>query len=169
MVLVLNVSEEYIKNEKGAGCNNIFDNMCAERIENELLMLDLDEINIRLLYINENDILTTIKDVKIKMINGFVCIKDLIRLIKESKIVDKKKYNVNEILKYNINNQELCDVNVYLDVLEKENYLNILKNWCNENIKFDKCIKYFHNINELIIILKKIEIRNKTKKVKNYK
>ena len=89
--------------------------------------------------------------------------KDLIQNIKENSYVNKKKYKLLSIMKYNID----VDSNNLEDFLNKdtyEKYTQLIKNI--DGIEFTKSTKMFNDLNSIFIIYHENAYPSLTKKIK---
>lgn len=127
-----------------------------------------ETINISLfyLYINKKNELDHIKDGPTYILqSNFFEKKDLIQNIKENSYIDKKKYKLLSILKYNIDvdSRNLEDF-LYKDGYEK--YTELLKNL--DSIEFSNSTKMFNDLNSIFIVYHENSTPSYTKKI-NFK
>lgn len=115
---------------------------------------DLLFIRVNYIYVNSNQDITNIYEEKHLFKKPNILLKeDLIGLIKRNSIVNKIKYSLLSILKYNIN---IEPYNLKTFFRSKNNnignqFLQSIKNI--NDVVFDKSISMFHDLNSLIIIL----------------
>jgi len=122
---------------------------------------DLLFIRVNYIYVNSNQDITNIYEEKHLFKKPNILLKeDLIGLIKRNSIVNKIKYSLLSILKYNINIEQY---NLKTFFRSKNNnignqFLQSIKNI--NDVVFDKSISMFHDLNSLIIILLEKEQSN---------
>ena len=114
---------------------------------------DVDFIRIHYVYVNSENDIEKIKEDKLHMLNSnYISRDELLGILKRNSIVDKKKYTVLSIVKYNID-IEPVDVKEFLfdKKTHKENpFLCPIKNI--DAIPLNKTITMFHDLNDLFII-----------------
>jgi len=136
---------------------------------------DLTFIKVHYVYINVSNEINMIKQEKIllKMPN-ILTREELLHIIKQNSFINNEKYSLFGILKYNINIEPI-NLKYLLKYKNTQNvnspFLTSIKNI--DNIKFDKSISMFHDINELCIIFHQLiylpkDIKNKNKNKYNY-
>ena len=122
---------------------------------------DLLFIRVNYIYVNSKQDITNIYEEKHLFKKPNILLKeDLIGLIKRNSIVNKTKYSLLSILKYNIN---IEPYNLKTFFRSKNNnignqFLQSIKNI--NDVVFDKSISMFHDLNSLIIILLEKEQSN---------
>jgi hypothetical protein len=133
-----------------------------ERSENDYKNFYTEEITvipIHLIYIGDNSI-EKIKEEKIILKTpGVLQKEELVSIIKHNMISNNIKYSLSSILKYNIN-LEPETLKTFLRTKDKNignTFLQAVKHI--DNIKFDKTITMFHDINDIFILF--------TEKLKN--
>lgn len=116
---------------------------------------ELATIKIHCTYVNKNnEIERVIEDKIILKTPGLLSKEEIISIVKHGSICNQMKYSLLYILKYNIN----LEPNYLKTFLRNKALLKdigspFLKSVKNINeIKFDKCISMFHDLNELFII-----------------
>ena len=136
---------------------------------------DLTFIIIKSLYVNKNNEIEKIKQEKLLLSNkGKIIKEELLNIIKNNTFINKIKYSLLYILKFNIDIEPNEIKNLFKKSAKKQmhNYLVSVKNI--DTITFNKSITMFHDINELIIIFyekqytnhnKNEMLNNKTKKI----
>ena len=128
---------------------------------------DLKIIKIHYIYINDENIIEKIKEEKMKLITpNYISKENLIGILKKNIFNDNKKYNLMSILKYNID-IEPEDINYFLKPKnDGYSFLTPIKNI--DEIMFNKSIKIFHDLNNLLIFfyIKSKQNNNYTKKIK---
>ena len=139
---------------------------------------DLTFIKVYYVYINVSNEINMIKQEKILLkIPNILVREELLHIIKQNSFINNEKYSLFGILKYNINIEPI-NLKYLLKYKNTQNvnspFLTSIKNI--DNIKFDKSISMFHDINELYIIFHQLiyipkNIKNKynyTKKIYIY-
>ena len=116
---------------------------------------DLTVIKIHCIYTNKNnEIERVLEDTLLLKTPGLLSKEEIISLIKHNMVCNQVKYSLLYILKYNINLDP-----IYLKTFIKSkdplavigaNYLQSIKNI--DDIKFDKSISMFHDLNDISII-----------------
>lgn len=116
---------------------------------------ELATIKIHCTYVNKNnEIERVIEDKIILKTPGLLSKEEIISIVKHGSICNQMKYSLLYILKYNINLEPIY-LKTFLrnKALLKDIGSPFLKSVKNINeIKFDKCISMFHDLNELFII-----------------
>ena len=114
---------------------------------------ELSFIRIHSVYVNKNDEIEKIKEEKILLKNnGFLLKEELLGIIKHNTFFNNIKYSLLSILKFNINIEPI-HLNNFLRNKDKNignSFLQSIKNI--DNIKFEKSISMFHDINNILII-----------------
>lgn len=116
---------------------------------------DLSFIKIHYIYVNKENEIVKISEQKILLkVPGMLSKEEIIGLIKHNMVCNNRKYSLLYILKYNIN---IEPIHLKTFIKSKEvlsnmgsKFLQSMKNI--ENIKFDKSISMFHDLNDLFII-----------------
>jgi hypothetical protein len=116
---------------------------------------DLTVIKTHCIYVNKNnEIDRVLEDTLLLKTPGLLSKEEIVSLIKHNMICNQVKYSLLYILKYNINLDP-----IYLKTFIKSkdplsvigsNYLSSVKNI--DDVKFDKSISMFHDLNEVLII-----------------
>ena len=116
---------------------------------------DLTVIKIRCIYVNHNnEIERVLEDTLLLKTPGLLSKEEIVGLIKHNMVCNQIKYSLLYILKFNINLDP-----IYLKTFIKSkdplsvigsNYLQSIKNI--DDIKFDKSISMFHDLNDISII-----------------
>ena len=148
-----------------------------EKIDNEYKIYYTEElsfIRVHSIFVNNNYEIEKIKEEKILLkIPGLLQKEELLSIIKHNSFFNQIKYSLLSILKFNIN-LEPIHLKTFLRNKNKNignPFLHSIQNL--DNIKFEKSITMFHDINELLIIFhRKINksvqinsnINNQTKK-----
>ena len=138
---------------------------------NEYYSEDLSFIKIHSIYINNNNEIEKTSEEKIILKNpGFLQKEELLGIIKRNLFLNRIKYSLLSILKFNIN-LEPIHLKTFLRNKNPDigaNFLTTVKNL--DTIKFEKSITLFHDINEILIIFRnKKNTYNHTKKNINLK
>jgi hypothetical protein len=131
---------------------------------------DLYYVNLRVIYINRKNEIDKIKHDSLLLLNkNIISEEEILGILKKNSIDNERKYILLSILRYNII-LEPDDVKNYLLNKENQNYLSVIKNI--DDIKFQKSIAMFHDLNDIILIFyeKSIEVikkenNNNTKKI----
>ena len=137
-----------------------------DKLYQEFYKDDLYYVNLRILYINRDNEIEKLKQESLLLSNpNFISNEEIVEILKKNSIDNHKRYFLLSILRYNIT-LEPHDINNYLLNEDKHNYLSIIKNI--QDIKFNRSINMFHDLNDLIIIFyEKIrEIKNSNNKTK---
>ena len=115
---------------------------------------DLLFIKINYIYVNSKQEITNLYEEKYIFKTPNVLLKeDLIGLVKRNSFINHTKYSLFSILKYNLN-IEAQNLKTFFRTKNKnigESYLQSIKNIT--DIKFDKTISMFQDLNSIIIIL----------------
>jgi hypothetical protein len=113
---------------------------------------DITVIPIHLIYIGDNSI-EKIKEEKIILKTpGVLQKEELVSIIKHNMVSNNIRYALSSILRFNIN-LEPANLKTFLRTHDKNignNFLHPVKNI--DNIKFDKTITMFHDINDIFIL-----------------
>ena len=153
------------------------DNWVTTFDENDKLYMDFYKenvysINIHFIYINNLDNIEKIQKKNIILLKpNYISKEEIIGILKKNSIMNNKKYTLLSILKYNIT-LNFEDINFFLNNNNNNNYnfLSPIKNI--DSIAFDKTIKLFQNLNDLLFIFYEKtnvnEKENKTKKIYLY-
>jgi hypothetical protein len=127
----------------------------------EFYVEDINNLSIKIIYLNDNSEITNIIKTKYNLTKPNVLLKEeLISILKKYMTEDvdlyqpPKKYSIMSILKINVVlNEETIDELKYFLTQQNEN-INCLISVKNiNNIYFEKTVKMFEDITELIIIL----------------
>jgi len=113
---------------------------------------DITVIQIHLIYIRDNSIEKIKEEKFILKTPGILQKEELVSIIKHNILTNNIKYSLSSILKFNIN-LEPANLKTFLRTKDKNignNFLHSVKNI--DNIKFDKTITMFHDINDIFIL-----------------
>lgn len=155
-----NLDDEWINN---------FEN--TDKLYQDFYKDDLYYVNLKLIYVNRNDDIDKIKHETFLMSKpNFISREEILYILKNNSIDFGKRYTLLSILKYNIC-LEPDEIKNYLsNNIDTNNYLTIIKHI--DEIKFEKSINMFHDLNDLILIfyeksneLRTINLNNLTKKI----
>jgi hypothetical protein len=132
---------------------------------------DITFIRIHSVYVNKDNTVEKIKEEKIFLKTPNILPKDdLLTIIKRNSFSNNIKYSLLSILKINVNiePQHLTNFLKSKDKNIGNHFLQSVKNI--DNIKFDKTISMFQDINDIIILFhQKViypqSLRNRTKKI----
>jgi len=141
--------DEFEKSEEG------YDDLYKESLEN---------IDVFLVYINRDNEIFHIKNIKLILKEGLLDKANLIYTLRKFRIYNEKKYLPLSLIKYNIS-LEPNEVYKYLKFPENHDFMSLEKYI--HSIKWDDSITMFHDINSLHIIFYESPIHkhNTTKKV----
>jgi len=131
----------------------------------ELYIDDLKVIHIRYIYIDNKEIQSIKHQKKLLLIPNFLSKIELVEILKKNSFVNNIRYKVSSIIKYNIN-LEPENLDIFLKNSKNYNFLSTIKNI--DEIKWEKSIKMFRELNELCILFYKnndLEQHNTTKKI----
>jgi hypothetical protein len=111
-------------------------------------------INLYFIYLNEENSIEKIKQEKFFMNTpNYITREEIIYLLKKNTIMDKIKYSIFSLLKYNMT-LEPDDIQCYLNTQEYEDNSSFLKTIKNiDTILFEKTISSFQDLNSLFFIL----------------
>lgn len=129
---------------------------------------DISFINFQFIYINSDDEIEKLKEEKLIFKEvGKIQKEELISIIKHNQTINNNKYDLMSILNFNINIEPI-HLKTFLksrDITVGNNFLKSISNI--DTIKLDKCISMFHDLNSIIVLLKKKHNKqtNKTQKV----
>lgn len=127
-----------------------------EKVEKDYKMFymeDLSFIKIHYIYINNEKEIEKIKEDKFLLKTpGLLTRDELISVIKGNSIFNLHKYCLLSILKYNLNMEPFHLKNFLKTKNTKAGFQFLHSINHIENIRFDKSITFFHDINELIIL-----------------
>jgi hypothetical protein len=115
---------------------------------------DITIIPIHLIYISDNSIEKIKKETIILKTPGILQREELLSIIKHNMLSNNIKYSLSSILKFNIN-LEPANLKSFLRTRDKSignMFLQPVKHI--DNIKFDKTITMFHDINDIFILFK---------------
>lgn len=154
-----NLDDEWINN---------FEN--TDKLYQDFYKDDLYYINLKIVYINRDDEIDKIKHETFLMSKpNYISREEILNILKNNSIELEKRYTLLSILRYNIC-LEPDEIKNYLSNNCTNNYLTVIKNI--DEIKFDKSINMFHDLNDLILIfyeksmeLKSYNTNNLTKKI----
>jgi uncharacterized protein involved in tolerance to divalent cations len=142
-----------------------------DKIDNEYKMFYSEEIsfiNIHSIYLDNNEIIKLKEEKIILKTFGILQKEELLSLIKYNSFLNKIKYSLLSILKFDVN-LEPAHLKTFLNNKSSngQEYLQLITNL--DNIKFGKSISIFHDINEILLIFYKpiissIKNRKYTKK-----
>ena len=123
-----------------------------------------EDILINIFYINRNNELFFSKNESYNIENNIITRNQLIELIKKNMKHEKKKYRLLSMLSYNfdLNNDE---IKKYFKNTQRYKILKVHKNL--DNIKWNKTINFFKDLNELYLFFveKKSQDKNKTRRI----
>jgi len=133
---------------------------------------DLYYINLKLIYVNRESEIEKIKQESFLMSKpSFITREEMLQILKRSTQENNtRKYSLLSILSYN-NTLEADDVeNFIIQPFEERSFLKVIKNI--DELKFEKTISMFQDLNDLIFIfyeksqeLKKVDTNTCTKKI----
>ena len=117
---------------------------------NGLYKDDLKSINIRYIYIDNTNEIKLVKHERINLSNlNFLSRNDLIKILKNNSFINDNIFKVLSLIKYNIN---LEPENLKSFLKNPDYYIFLSKITNIDDIKWEKSIKMFENINELFVI-----------------
>ena len=117
---------------------------------NGLYKDDLKGINVRYIYIDNNNEIKLVKNERIVLSKpNFLSRNDLSQILKNNSFINNNRFKVLSLIKYNIN-LEPENLNIFLKNPDYYIFLSKITNI--DDIKWEKSIKMFEKINELIII-----------------
>lgn len=123
-------------------------------------------IKVNILYVNRKCELEKMrKEMMYLSIPNMIKKEEILYLIKNHNVVDSIKYNLANIIVYNIDIQNY-EIKNYLDGCEKYNFINNLRNIDDYELK--STLNYLHDINNIYIIFneeEKKEIKSIIKKI----
>jgi hypothetical protein len=125
---------------------------------------DITVIQIHLIYIRDNSIKKIKEEKFLLKTPGILQKEELMSIIKHNIFSNNIKYSLSSILKFNIN-LEPANLKTFLRTKDKNignNFLHSVKNI--DNIKFDKTITMFHDINDIFILFNE-KIKGDTNKI----
>jgi hypothetical protein len=132
---------------------------------------DLYYINLKLIYVNRNSEIEKVKQESFLMSKpSFITREEMLQILKKSTQESDRMYSLLSILRYN-NTLEAEDIeNFIIYPFEERNFLKVIKHI--DEIKFEKTISMFQDLNDLIFIfyeksheLKKTNPNSSTKKI----
>ena len=125
---------------------------------------DTKDISINIFYINRNNELFFSKNESYNIENNIITRNQLIKLIRKNMKHEKKKYRLLSMLSYNfdLDNDE---IKKYFKNTQSYEILRVHKNL--NNIKWNKTINFFKELNELYLFFfeKKNQDKNKTRSI----
>jgi hypothetical protein len=114
---------------------------------------NLSFIKIHYIYINDENEIEKIKEETVLLKTpGLLTREDLITVIKSNSVLNFHKYSLLSILKYNLNIEPMHLKNFLKTKNTKAGFQFLHSINHIENIKFNKSITFFHDINELIVL-----------------
>lgn len=117
---------------------------------NGLYKDDVKSINIRYIYIDNTNEIKLVKHERINLSNlNFLSRNDLIKILKNNSFINDNIFKVLSLIKYNIN---LEPENLKSFLKNPDYYIFLSKITNIDDIKWEKSIKMFENINELFVI-----------------
>jgi hypothetical protein len=125
---------------------------------------EITVIQIHLIYISDNSIEKVKEEKIILKTPGILQKEELVSIIKHNMLSNNIKYSLSSILKFNIN-LEPANLKTFLRTKDKNignTFLQSIKNV--DNIKFDKTITMFHDINGIFILFNE-KIKSDTNKI----
>jgi hypothetical protein len=158
--------EEYKEEYKDLDTSWITNFEIIDKKYKELYIDDLNVIHIRYIYIDNNEIQSIKHQKKLLLIPNFLSKIELVEILKKNSFVNNIRYKVSSIIKYNIN-LEPENLDIFLKNSKNYNFLSTIKNI--DEIKWEKSIKMFRELNELCILFYKNndleQHHNTTKKI----
>jgi hypothetical protein len=114
---------------------------------------DISFINIHSIYVDTNNTIIKVKEEKTLLRTpGIIDKEELLTIIKRNSVVSNIQYSLLSILNFNVNIDPVNLIN-FLKNKNKDIGSSFLHTNNNiDNIKFDKSIPIFHDINDIIII-----------------
>ena len=113
---------------------------------------DINHINFHCIYVNRNNDIEKIKEEKLLMKTpNYISRDEMIGILKKNSIINKKRYIVLSIVKYNIN-LEPSDINFFLKPSKQldSTFLTSVTNI--DAIPLEKSISMFQDLNDIFII-----------------
>ena len=130
---------------------------------------DIQTIHVHFAYLNQNqEIIKMNQENVILQRPNILSKEELITLINKNNILNDKKYKLFSILKFNIDLDPI-HLNNFLkkqDTSVNYNFLHVIKNI--DNIKFNKSIGMFHDLNEIMLFFEDYGTKNKHKYTKRF-
>lgn len=125
---------------------------------------DVNFVSLRYIYIDFSNEIQSIKEETLFLKTPNIFSRDeLIGILKKNSFLNKTRYAVSCILKYNID-IESKDVQHFLMADHPTSYVSLIKHI--DSIPFEKTIAMFQDMNEIVIILyEKKESTNQTKRI----
>ena len=123
-----------------------------------------ENISIKMFYINRNNELFCNKSLPCKINNNILTRNELTQIIKDNMRHDNKKYRLLSMLSYNF---DLDNEEVKKFYKNKEHYEILTVHKSLDNIKWNKSLNFFKDLNELYLffIEKKNQEKNKTRRI----
>ena len=123
---------------------------------------NVNKIYIQFFYVNNNNEIEYKKKIyySLKEENK-ISQEEIVQILTKYRFYKNKKYKLTKILKYNLSLKE-NEIEKFLR-LPNISFLKSIEH--KEDIHFEPTIKYFQELNEIIILLNKEETNNTTKKV----
>ena len=130
--------------------------------------------NIHYIYINKNNIIETISEDRFLFnTTNLISRDEILNILKKNTSYNNKQYTILSILKFvvNLEPEEIKDFlkndsNDYTDYTDNSKFLQTIKNI--DDIKFEKSINMFHDLNDLFFIFYEKTVSNSnnvTKKI----
>lgn len=135
-----------------------------DKLYNDFYKDKIEQINLYILYVDNNNDLFHIKKDAVTLNNGKLEKDDLKNLIRQYIKYQNKKYRLISLLKWNIT----IEPEEISDYLRNEKTFDFIKSIRNINsIEFEDSINLFHNLNSLYLVFHERWklLENKTKKV----
>ena len=121
---------------------------------------DVIYISIHSIYIDNNNVIQTIKEEKLFMREAnYISREELLEILKRNCFHNNKRYTVMSILKYNLE-LEPEDVEYFLKTNYSPSYLSLIKNI--DTIPLKKTIANFQDLNDIFILFNENEIKKNT-------
>ena len=130
-------------------------------VYNNYYRTNVNKIYIQFFYVNNNEIEYKKKIYYLLQEENKISQEEIFKLLTKYRFYKNKKYKLIKILKYNLSLKE-NEIEKFLR-LPNISFLKSIEH--KEDIYFEPTIKYFQELNEIIIILNKDETNNTTKKV----
>lgn len=114
---------------------------------------DIFFIYVHFIYINQNNEIEKIKEEKFFMsIPNYITREETLYLLKKNSVLNNTRYSILSLLKYNFH-IESEEIKQYISTqdLDESLFLTTVKNV--DEIRFEKTIDMFHDLNELFFIL----------------
>jgi len=150
--------EDYFNTMNNLDLSSLYE---EKDVYNNYYRTNVNKIYIQFFYVNNNEIEYKKKIYFLLQEENKISQEEIFKLLTKYRFYKNKKYKLNKILKYNLSLKE-NEIEKFLR-LPNISFLKSIEH--KEDIYFEPTIKYFQELNELIIILNKDETNNTTKKV----